>query len=144
MDNAANNNTMLKELELLLQGRDMICDFDASDRKVMCFGHVIDLASGRVISGVTDLGDREPDIPPPQNLNEQQRDIVTLDHNVIRVIRASGTRRDAFDNIIKHGNTKMLFKLDDKVVQVKELQLLQSVRTRWDSVYYMLNRLHDM
>jgi hypothetical protein len=38
----------------------------------------------------------------------------------------------------------MLFKLDSKVVQVKELQLLQSVRTRWDSVYYMLNHLRDM
>jgi hypothetical protein len=122
----------------------MICDFDASDWKVMCFGHVIDLASGRVISGVTDLGDRKPDIPPPWNSNEQQCDIVTLGRNVVWVIRASGTRRDAFNDVIKHRNTKMLFKLDGKVVQVKELQLLWSVCTRWDLVYYMLNCLRDM
>jgi hypothetical protein len=65
MDNAANNDTTLRELELLLQGHDVIRDFDVSNRKVMCFGYVIDLASGHVISGVTDLGDRKPDIPPP-------------------------------------------------------------------------------
>jgi hypothetical protein len=86
----------------------------------MCFGHVIDLASGHVISGVTDLEDREPDIPPPQNSNKQQRDIVTLGRNVVQVMHASGTRQDAFNNIIKHRNTKTLFKLDGKVVQVKE------------------------
>jgi hypothetical protein len=31
MDNAANNDTTLRELELLLWGCDMICDFDVSD-----------------------------------------------------------------------------------------------------------------
>jgi hypothetical protein len=76
--------------------------------------------------------------------NKQQCDVVTLGRNVVWVIRASGTLRDAFDNVIKHRNTKMLFKLDGKVIQVKELQLLQSVHTRWDSVYYMLNHLCDI
>jgi hypothetical protein len=41
---------MMRELEILLKGHDII--FDAIDRKVMRYGHVVDLSSGRIIDGL--------------------------------------------------------------------------------------------
>jgi hypothetical protein len=54
--------------------------------------------------------------------------------------------RDAFDDVITNGNSKGWFKAGQplKVVQLKRLQLLRDVRTRWDSEYYMLNRLCEL
>jgi hypothetical protein len=87
---------MMTELEQRLGARDIA--FNASDRKIACYGHVIDLTSGRVIDSVTKAGDEE-DVPPPSNSNAQQtydeavaRDPIALARNVVRVIRASGAR----------------------------------------------------
>jgi hypothetical protein len=58
MDNASNNKTALEEVEARLMHRDI--DFDAVDRSVSCFGHVIELCSKRVVStasGEADDGD---------------------------------------------------------------------------------------
>jgi len=106
----------------------------------MCYGHVVDLASGRVISGVSNLEGEG---------NEQDalvRDPIALGHDVVRVIRASGACQDAFDTVIENGNLKGLFKQGQppQIVTLKKLQLLQSVPTQWDSVYYMLSRLREL
>jgi hypothetical protein len=132
MDNAANNKTMMESLATKLQERDM--SFDAADRQVMCFAHIIDLASGRVIRAVEDKSASETNNP------------IGLARTVVRSIRASGLRRDSFDEVVKNGNTKKWFKAGTppQVVQLKELQLLRQVRTRWDSVYNMVNRLREM
>lgn len=154
LDNASNNGTMLQELAELLQERDI--DFDAVDRKIMCYGHVVDLSTGRVIDALTKkrTNDNEDWSGPPlpsshdeQTYNEAvARDPVALARTVVRVIRASGTRRDAFDELIETGNTKGYFKAGQppQAVQLKKLQLLRDVRTRWDSVYYMLSRLREL
>ena len=52
MDNASNNTTMMQELEVLLGARDI--PFDAADRRIMCFAHVVDLSSGRVVHALAD------------------------------------------------------------------------------------------
>lgn len=49
MDNAKHNDTFMQELQKLLDARDIA--FDAADRRIMCYAHVVDLASGRVIKG---------------------------------------------------------------------------------------------
>ena len=174
MDNTSNNETMMKELERLLRLRDLPLSFDAADRKVMCFSHVIDLSSGRVISGLTnkstedDQGDEDDDTRGGNNSDDEDgsgspaanplvqeayeeaitRDPIALSRAVVRVIRASGTRRDAFDDVIVNGNAKGWFRQgrppNDRVIAVKQLQLLRDVRTRWDSLYYMLNRLREL
>ncbi len=131
MDNAANNTTMMEALSRKLQSHDI--HFVAAERQVMCFAHVIDLSSRRVIRAVEDS---EPSNP--------------IGHGrvVVRTIRSSGIRRDSFDDVIKNGNTKNWFKTYDQVppqiIKLKPLQLLRQVRTRWDSVYHMLNRLREM
>jgi hypothetical protein len=58
-DNASNNNTTMEELEVKMASCDI--DFDAVDRSVFCFGHIIELCSKRVVKvasgGVEDIRD---------------------------------------------------------------------------------------
>ena len=153
MDNAGNNGTTIKEIDRRLQEREI--RFDAQDRTIMCFPHVVNLSSGHVIEGLTrtkisETEDVAEDWQPPPLLSEQSyadavaRDPIALGRAVVRVIRASGARREAFDDIITTGNAKNWFRDGEKTIQVKPLQLLRDVSTRWDSVYYMINRLREM
>lgn len=64
------------------------------------------------------------------------RDPISLARSIIRSIRASGKRREMFDTLIKDGNEKGWYGCI-----VPLLQLLQDVKTRWDSVFYMIQRL---
>jgi hypothetical protein len=138
------------EIEKRLRARGI--EFDALDRKVMCFPHVVNLSSGRVIEGLTKVLEEYPeDWEPPALISTKQsyadavaRDPIALGRAVVRAIRASGSRREAFDDVIKTGNAKNWFKDGGETIQVKPLQLLRDVSTRWDSVYYMINRLREM
>jgi hypothetical protein len=132
LDNASNNGTMMKELEKRLKRRE-VTDFDAKDSRIMCFAHVVDLCAGRVIQGLANL----------------ERDPVAVAQSAVAAIRGSGTCQDSFENLIKRGNELRLFEHGNpgeapKIVTVPELELLQSVPTRWDSTYWMLRRLREM
>ena len=122
---------MMEELEKLLRERDIA--FDATDRRIMCFAHIVDLCSGRVISAI---GADEESINNP----------IGLARGVVRSIRASGLRRDAFDEVVKNGNAKGWFKAGEppQTIKLKPLQLLRDVRVRWDSVYFMVKRIGVM
>lgn len=154
VDNASNNETMMQELERLLQAREI--PFDAQDRKIMCYSHVIDLSCGRIVDGLSRVNTRSdtsdwdadelPSLIEPTYTDAMARDTISHARTVVRVIRGSGMRRDAFDDVITNGNSKGWFKAGQplKIVQLKRLQLLRDVRTRWDSEYYMLNRLREL
>ena len=145
LDNASNNKTMMEALEIILKAREI--DFDAKDRRIMCFAHIINLCSGQVIraatGGVADKGDTsssgsDDSIVAPNYIAQARA--------AVRAIRGSGTRRDAFEEVIANGNEKGWFRQgqSSQIVQVKQLQLLRDVRTRWDSVHHMLKRLREM
>jgi hypothetical protein len=143
MDNASNNETMMQYLETKLRGREIA--FDARDRRIMCFAHVVDLCSGRVVSAASGPVDEGND----HSSSDDDTDIsnpIALARAAVRAIRGSGLRRDEFDEVIKNGNDKGWFKQGrpPKTVKVERRQLLRDVRTRWDSVYRMLNRLREM
>lgn len=144
MDNASNNETMMKELERLLLLRDI--PFDAADRKIMCYSHVVDLSSGRVINAVSSQATNGEDSDTGGDSDSPALDPIAHARKVVRAIRGSGMRRDAFEEVIVNGNSKGWFKSGQppKTVQVKNLQLLRNVRTRWDSEYHMLNRLREL
>lgn len=157
LDNAENNATFMAELELLLTARDI--PFDAKDRRIMCLPHVINICSGKIINKFTNeelIDDSEDDdsylygdTPSRQTYEEAfKRDPIALGRSIVRVIRASGKRRTEFLDIISSGNSKNWFrvKVNDKeiIVQLKPLQLLRDVRSRWDSVFFMLRRLREM
>ena len=141
--------------------RDRDIDFNAADRQVMCYAHVVNLSSGRVIDAASRVGadnddddddDNEDGSGPPPNPQEQSyddavaRDPIALGRNVVRIIHASGEHRQAFDEVIEDGNRKGWFVVGERSepIKVKKKELLQDVRTRWDSVYHMLNRLREM
>jgi hypothetical protein len=143
MDNASNNGTMMQWLEKILGGREIA--FDAQDRRIMCFAHIVDLCSKQVVSAASGGVDEENDHSSSDGDTGPSNPIV-LARAVVRAIRGSGLRRDAFDEVIKNGNDKGWFKEGRplKIVKVKQQQLLRDVRTRWDSVYKMLTRLRDL
>ena len=136
----------MQVLEKILKEREI--DFDAKDRRIMCFAHVINLCSGRVIRDITNADENEDEgvASSSESDEDTSSNPIARARAAVRVIRASGSRRDTFDRIIKNGNKEGWFRQGrpPQVVEVKPLQLLRDVRTRWDSVYHMLRRLREM
>ena len=143
MDNASNNRTMMQALQIALKDREI--DFDAIDRRIMCFAHIINLCSGRVALGAAGA-DEDDDSSPESDDDTVPSNPIARARAVVRALRVSGKRRDEFDRVITKGNQEGWWKQGDppQVVQLKPLQLLRDVRTRWDSVYQMLHRLRQM
>ena len=150
LDNAANNGTFMEELEGLLHERDI--DFDHMDRRIMCFPHVINICCQHVLAKFTNVNliDIAGVTALPSSTSEQSfeeavnSDPIARGRNVVRVLRSSGQRRDKFDEVVVDGNAKGWFVVGDEVVMLPNLQLLCDVRTRWDSVYFMIRRLRQM
>jgi hypothetical protein len=60
---------------------------------------------------------------------------------IVRILRSSDERRQAFKKVIENGNRSGWFVSQNKVIQIRDLELLRDVKTRWDSVYRMIERL---
>ena len=85
--------------------------------------------------------------PDRQTFEEAcRRDPIALGRDIVRALRASGQRRELFDDIVKDGNEKGHFRVGENPspVTLPQLQLLHDVRTRWDSVFFMIKRLRIM
>jgi hypothetical protein len=68
---------------------------------------------------------------------------------VVRFLCSSDQRREGFCVFIQDGNKCSWFTAKDDngrrtLIQVPELQLLRDVKTQWDSVYMMLQRLREL
>jgi len=102
---------MMHALEEKLLEHDI--PFDATDRRIMCYAHVVNLCSGRVLR--TAGGDGTSESIP-----------IGLARGAVRAMRISGKRREAFDEVVRDGNKKDWFKSGQppKAVMLKELQLL--------------------
>jgi hypothetical protein len=132
-DNASANNTMMQKMERMYKECDI--DFDATDRQVMCYEHIVNLSSGRVVEEATSIAavDLDEDWSGPP-LDQQSYDDavacdpIALSHNIVRIIRASRTRRDTFNEVIKNGNARGWFvvgqPLNQNTIAVKPKQLL--------------------
>jgi hypothetical protein len=78
-----------------------------------------------------------------------KRDPLRRARRVIRLLRSSDQRKERFREFIQAGNERNWFTRKDEngkrvTVQVPELQPLRDVKTRWDSVYTMLERLRAL
>jgi len=123
LDNASNNKTMMEALEVKLAPRDI--SFDATDRHVMCFGHIVDLCSGRVICEVE--GKNYDPLPSLLVDNDTYpSNPIALAHSVVGAICASGNCRKEFTQAITDGNDRGYFMEGQppKAVPVKQVQLL--------------------
>ena len=121
--------------------------FDAHDRRVICFAHVIDLCSGQAIRAASG-GVEHVDVSSSSSSDAGASDPIAIAYAAVWAIWGPGPCREAFNKVIKDGNASGWFKRGDleppETIQLKELQLIQDVRTRWDSVFHMLNRLREM
>jgi hypothetical protein len=95
---------------------------------------------------------------PELTLDEEQFDIlddkvrawyIGLKHDpikrarrIVRIVRSSDQRKQAFKKVINTGNHSGWFRShDNEVIELPDLELLRDVKTRWDSVYCMIERL---
>jgi hypothetical protein len=71
LDNAGTNCTAMEEIGVHLRACKI--KFNAQDQKVMCFLHVVNLSTGRVIKGLTRVLEDLPEDwePPPFTCMEQ-------------------------------------------------------------------------
>lgn len=151
LDNASNNDTAMHHLAKLLQDRDI--PFDPVDRRIRCFPHVINICVKHVIDDYArgnydDVAESWVDLESGKTttkadyLEALRHDPVALGRSIVRVIRASGLRRRAFRESIKQANVEQWFKdPSGAVIIMPVVELLRDVDTRWDSVYFMINRL---
>jgi hypothetical protein len=77
-----------------------------------------------------------------------QRDPLKRARRLVSFLRSSSQRKEGLSNLIKKGNASHKFIGVDKgkhfVITVPQLELLKDVRTRWDSVFLMLQRLRHL
>ena len=77
----------MQYLETKLRGREIA--FDARDRRIMCFAHVVDLCSGRVVSAASGPVDEGND----HSSSDDDTDIsnpIALAYTAVHAIRGSG------------------------------------------------------
>ena len=79
----------MEELKTMLTKRDIA--FDAEDRRIMCFAHVVDLCSRHVIHAASDGVEPRND-SSSSNSDTAVSNPIALAHMVVRVIQGSGSR----------------------------------------------------
>jgi hypothetical protein len=150
---------MLEFLEKLLLERE-ITSFNAKDNRIMCFSHVVNIAVQHVLSKMSLVkapeNDDDDDSEGPTDDADEDRgfgqtfeaacaqDPISRLRKIVTAIRASGRRREALTTWIENGNKSGLFVLQNRSVEIKPMQLLRDVRTRWDSTYHMIKRCIEM
>src|SRR5258707_4739340 len=112
---------------------------------------------GNVNNNDAHLFAQETDIPE-LTLNEEQLDIfddeaqalytglkcdpIKRAHRIVRIVRSSDQRKQVFKNVISTGNNSGWFRShNNEVIKLPNLELLRDVKTRWDSVYRMIEGL---
>src|SRR5713226_7666056 len=64
---------------------------------------------------------------------------------IVRIVRSSDQRKQAFKNVISAGNNSGWFRShNNEVIKLPDLKLLCDVKTRWDLVYHMIEHLLEL
>ncbi|KIM54018.1 hypothetical protein SCLCIDRAFT_31420 [Scleroderma citrinum Foug A] len=140
----------MKKLSELLAERGI--KFDHIDRRIMCLPHILNICSKHIVEEYADadfaavsdawvnaLGDV---VDKDKYIEALQRDPIALGRDIVWIIRSSSLRREGFCNTIVTGNQMSWFTNEEgEPIQLPILELLHDVKTRWDSIYYMINRL---
>ncbi|KAJ7137400.1 ribonuclease H-like domain-containing protein, partial [Mycena crocata] len=100
-----------------------------------CFPHIVHRACVDILKAITDLdfdendvANFEPDGPPARCfMSAIERDPIATLRAIVRQIRSSSLRRQFFSEILK-------------ALQLKDLELLRDVATRWSSTVLMIDR----
>lgn len=137
----------MEHLENFLRQRGMT-DFSSKDRRIMCFPHIINLCTQRIISKLTEeaLVDSDEEFTPESRYYSKdpgvrydeivRNDPIAIVRKVVKRVRASGQRRQEFTQAIADYNR------DGH--NLHQLQLILDVKTRWDSTYRMIVRYFEL
>lgn len=147
LDSASNNDNAMARLEEFLEDRGF--NFSPAHQRVRCFSHVINLAVSDLLYTLPKPEKFQPRDIENQALKDAYRqakrskpysdilktDLVGRISGLIKQLRASGQRREAFEQAIISTH-------HDKRIDppLKVLQLLCPVVTRWSSTFFMLDR----
>jgi hypothetical protein len=123
----------------------------------MCFPHIINICVQHVVEKFTDvtLVDSEDDFDDDLSTVSSSvsgqtfqqavdRDPIALGRRIVRAIRSSGQRREAFENLTNEGIKQHWFVIGTNPEENKYHELLRDVKTRWDSMFQMIRRLRVM
>ena len=153
LNNAENNVKMMEHLEKLLMAHELPLEFNVKDRQIMCFPHIINICVQHVVDefSVPNLNKiaqawvdcfDDSTVDKKKYLEAVKRNPVPLGCDIVHTIHASTLQHDKFDKIIVTGNLHQWFKSPaGEVIQIPGAQLPRDVKTRWDSIYFMLDCL---
>jgi hypothetical protein len=147
MDNAQNNDMAMQTFEQHLSSLGMT--YIPEQQRIRCFSHIVNLAATDAVEAFAmphlfDLRHvRDADLKAAWRDGQSdtgysdalKTDLIDRIHNVVRNLRSSGQRREAFRQTIVRGNQEKRF-----INPVPLLQLLRPVPTRWSSTFMMIDR----
>lgn len=154
MDNASNNDTAMSELSRILQ-EEREFTFDPIDRRVRCLPHIYNICVQHTLDKFLDADFSECPrtwtnsignvVDRDSYVDSIRTDPIGRGRAIVRAVRSSGQRRTNFRQTIISGNEQERFVNDvGNIVKLPVTQLLRDVRTRWDSTYYMINRVRAL
>lgn len=144
----------MRHLETLLRDRDI--DFNAHDRQIRCFPHIIHICVKHVIDGFSatmseEIAETWADAFPDSTADRElyaaavKRNPVKMARQIVISIRSSGLRRDDFLDTVKLGNVKNWFRPPGSAIEkIPEHELKRDSETRWDSTFAMMDRIIEM
>ena len=159
MDNLNTNDAMMREIQKILEDREI--PFNAKDSRIMCFPQIVNITVQHVLTKMTsapildddedaDFDNFADDLPADQRGRTQTFESAVLADPIGRcrklVVKlwSSGQIRDEFNNWVKVSNEKNWFKIKGKPIKLPHKEFLRDVRTRWDSTYQMIKRFIEM
>ena len=142
-DNVSSNDTCLRSLFPRFIPR--MDNDDIKARRIRCFGHILNLVAKAFLFGEdSDAFEIQSDFYDSLNQYEEglehwrRKGPIGKLHNIVKFIRASPQRSEAFRNIAQEcdDSEDIIF----SEASSKELELRQNNATRWNSTYLMIKR----
>lgn len=130
-DNAANNNTFLRELESACRKKEI--KFDHKKNNIRCLAHIINLTVQEILKHIKAGEAQEEDELLELISREEQEDVVNVEiipklRRLLAKIRSSPQRKEKFARRCEF-------------FSIKALNIMLDVKTRWNSTYLMLDRI---
>ncbi|KAK8120231.1 hypothetical protein PG999_004351 [Apiospora kogelbergensis] len=125
-DNASNNDTCLQEFFQILDPS--IQGYEAEERRIRCYGHILNL-----VGPIEQFGHLDDIL----RFWRRKGPVGKL-HNIVKWVRSSPQRSEYFQRCIEEDLDESSFTLHRE--STHELELVLNNETRWNSTYLMIDR----
>ena len=134
-DNASNNDSCVATFFARFNSN--LTRQDIKARRIRCFGHILNLIAKAFLSGL-DFDSSDPENPQDTEADLQfwrKTSPITRLHNIVKYIRASPQRSQAFKDLSKELEAQFEFGDSTADLEVKSIN-----ETQWNSTYLMIER----